>query len=69
MKVCIAYSSELMASASLNDGDGEAEGDGDGDGDGPGDVHPASTDPASIDATNPAVSRTSQPWRFINAPT
>jgi hypothetical protein len=67
MKVCIAYSSELMASASLNDGDGEAEGDGDGGG--PGDVHPASTDPASTDATNPAVSRTSQPWRFINAPT
>jgi hypothetical protein len=69
MKVCIAYSSELMASASLNDLDGEAEGDGDGEGGGPSDVHPASTDPASIDATNPAVSRTSQPWRFINAPT
>jgi len=67
MKVCIAYSRELMASASLNDGDGEAEGDGDGGG--PGDVHPASTDPASIDATITPASRTSQPWRFINAPT
>ncbi|WP_422758228.1 hypothetical protein [Paenarthrobacter sp. C1] len=69
MKVCIAYSRELMASASPNDGDGEAEGDGDGDGGGPGDVHPASTYPASIDATITPASRTSQPWRFINAPT